>query len=102
MQKEGNLLSQNVTNGYCTQNDAPFSQYHGHIWYLLTPRKTNMTMENQPFKKMYLLSKMVVFQLVILFFGGHNCWTALFLHFFHEKYINLKMMLMFPWLVSML
>ncbi len=34
-----------------------------------------MTMENQPWMKMYLLFKMVIFQAAILVFGGmvYNC-----------------------------
>ena len=34
------------------------------------PRKTNMTMENQPFEDVSPILKMVIFQLVMLVFRG--------------------------------
>ncbi len=40
---------------------------------LYTPLKTKMTLENQPFESIYLLSKMVIFQLAMLVY-----WRVIF------------------------
>ena len=38
----------------------------------LTPLKTNMTMENQPFVKTYLLLKVVIIHCHVSFLGGKS------------------------------